>query len=271
MKGLVWLFFLPALLSAQPPANRSDSDQAVFMVGEQSHVLSQHHPGLEDVYTRLNKKRSHYKRDKDFLAHVFTVTHQRLLKVYVERASYQDLIAQGQYNCLTATSLYALLLSRLGYTYSVMETNYHIFLLVSTTAGDVLLETTDPLNGFIDNPSEIQDRIACYRENRSTVTSTDGQYRFSFSLYRAVTLNELEGLLCYNESIKAYNAQQFDAAIVWLGRAYSQYYSERVDEFSRVVWLGVTETNSLTLTQKASYIRQLQTIRKSRLVYTAGK
>lgn len=271
MKGLVLIFFLPLWVFAQEesayPAIHSLTYSSEFH--EQTSLLATPFQELDLLKNRLEGKKHRFKSDKDFLAYIFTQTHQRLLKNYVENSSYQELINQGNYNCLTATTVYALALKHFGYSYSIIETNYHIFLMVQTQAGKVLLETTDPLNGFVDREDEIENRIASYKENK-TLTRED-QYYFSFSLYHEVTLTELEGLLYYNESVRQFNAKQFEAAINSLNKAYTNYYSARVDEFSKVLLLCIAQNDQIALAQKAGYIKQLQIIRKSRLEITASK
>lgn len=271
MKWVVLIFFLPLWVFAQEEGYGVIHALSGSPVSSKnSSLLTTPFPELAKLTTRLAHKQDRFKSDKDFLSYLFTQTHQRLLKNYSDNSSYEELITKGDYNCLTGTTAYALLLEHFGFTYSIIETNYHIFLMVSTESGSVLLETTDPLHGFTDRDEDIQKRIAAYKENK-LVTSRQDQYYFSFSLYREVTLRELEGLLYYNASVRAFNANKFDEAITALSKTYSKYYSARVDEFSKVLLLSVANNEKLELSKKASYVKQLQAIRKSRLDATASK
>lgn len=271
MRWLVLIFFLPVWAFAQTgEAFQPASAYSSVSEGNTS-LLATPFPQFNSLVKRLEAKKSRFKSDKDFLAYIFKQTHQRLLKSYEDNASYQELIDKGSYNCLTGTTVYALLLDQFSYTYSIIETNYHIFLIVNTQSGQVLLETTDPLNGFTDRDEDIQTRIAGYRENKITTAARQDQYYFSFAFYREVTLYELEGLLYYNEAIRAFNAKQFDTAIIKLEKAYTTYYSARIDEFSKVLLVSVAGNEQLSLSEKASYIKQLRLIRKSGLEMNASR
>lgn len=271
MKGFVLIFILPLWVFAQPEMAHPTVHSLEFSspFNEKTSLLAAPFQELDILKDRLDAKKHRFKSDKDFLGCIFTQTHQRLLKTYVENSSYQDLIDHGNYNCLTATTVYALLLKHFGYSYSIIETNYHIFLIVHTQAGQVLIETTDPLDGFVERQKEIEKRIAKYKENKTA--AREDQYNFSFSLYHEVTLTELEGLLYYNESVREFNAKHFEAAILFLNNAFTNYYSARVDEFSKVLLLCIAQNKQIGVAQKASYIKQLQVMRKSRLEVTASK
>ncbi len=65
------------------------------------------------------------------LKKVFFQVHKEYLKEYVPYQSFQDLFETGTYGCLTGTALYAFLLEELGFEYEIIETNYHMFLLVN--------------------------------------------------------------------------------------------------------------------------------------------
>lgn len=272
MKGLVLIFFLPVWAFAQqqglyPPHSFAQPD----VTSHQYSLLESPFPEFDLLINRLASKQNHFKTDKDFLGYIFTQTHRRLLKNYADNASFDQLKDNGTYNCLTATTVYALALKHFHFKYAIIETNYHIFLLVQTHNGQVLLETTDPLNGFVDDADEVQHRVVAYQEKNLVMPARQDQYAFSFSLYREVTLDELEGLLYYNESIRAFNEKRFASAIASLEKVYASYHSPRVEEFSKVLVLSIVSSEYLDLSIKASYVKQVQKIRKTRMEINASK
>jgi len=192
---------------------------------------------------KLEKKHSSIKDEDDFVHHLFMKTHQQYLKKYEAYASIGNLFNNGSYNCLTGTILYTLLLDHFQISHRVIETNYHIFILVETKQGEILLEATDPLNGFVANPLEIESRINTYKENLIQASSSKAYaYQFNFELFNQVSIKELRGLLYYNKSVDAYNHQNLQASVQYLVEANMLYTSSRIDEFSQILLLTLQQS-----------------------------
>ena len=272
MRGFVLIFFLPILGLAQGSQTASTPIEAFnHYVALYSDVGGNNaaDKDLLPFVDKLSDKRESFKNDEAFLNYVFVKTHQRFLKHYTDYVSFSAMINKGTYNCLTATALYALLLDYFGFEHQVIETNYHIFLMVNTDEGRVLLETTDPMNGFVDNEKQIEERINTYRKNNISETDIDKTYyRFSYDLYREVSPDEMLGLLHYNLAIVAYNDHQFQTSIAQLDRALELYQSPRIEELSRIILLSVIESK-LDAASKEDCVRKIQAMRKNKLMVAA--
>ncbi len=219
---------------------------------------------------RLEAKKETFRNEHDFLKHLFTKTHQKFLVQYNANASFQELLKSGNYSCLTGTALYALLLDHFKADYRVVETNYHIFILVNTEEGQVLLEATDPARGFVDNTEEVEERISRYRKNELPTASADkAYYRYSFDLFDEVNLDQMLGLLQYNLSIVDYNTQKLQEAIAHLDKAMELYPSPRMDEFAKILLLTIHESQ-LGVAEKESLIRKIQSMRKKKMASMAS-
>lgn len=207
-------------------------------------------------------KRSNFRKDKNFLKHLFKKTHQQFLTEFKEYASFSDLLNEGKYNCLTGTALYAVLLQHFEIPYQIIETNYHIFLMAETSQGRVLLEATDPVHGFIDRASEIEKRITKYQQNVVQRTDTDKRYyQFSFDMYGAVNLDQMLGLLYYNQAIKAYNQHHWIESVAALDKAYALYKSPRMEVLSQIVLESVADSK-LDETIKRHCLKKIRLMRQ---------
>ncbi len=199
---------------------------------------------FDSFLEKLEKKRTSIKKEKDFVRYVFSKTHQEYLKKYEPYASFSNLFNGGAYNCLTGTILYAVVLNHFDLPYEVIETNYHIFLTVETAQGKVLLEATDPLNGFVETTREIEKRIGDYKQNTLTASNSKIRYhQFNFDLYRPVSMEELRGLLYYNKAVDSYNHQKLAESIQYLVQAHELYVSSRTDEFSMILLRAVQQSD----------------------------
>jgi len=214
---------------------------------------------------KLGEKRAP-KSDSEFLRLIFTKVHSKFLKHYGDYVPFDELLTSGKYNCLTGTMLYALVLDHFAFDYKVIETNYHIFLLVNTKHGRVLLEATDPQSGFVDDEKIIEEKINQYRQNKLVEASSNkSYYQFKFDLYNEVDLNELTGLLYYNLAVRAFNQHQIEQSISLLEMATSYYSSERIEEFSKVILLTLVHSN-LESTTKQTYVNKVKSIGRSTIL-----
>jgi hypothetical protein len=209
-------------------------------------------------------KRTGHKSQLELLRYVFKKAHQTYLRNYSEYASFSEL-SKGKYNCLTGTALFALLLEDLKFDYRIIETNYHIFLVVKTDNGQVLFEATDPLNGFVSDRSAIENRLSRYRQNEFQQRADDkNYYLYSFRLFKQVNLDEMLGLFYYNAAVELYNQHQLPNAVQNLDKAMTLYNSPRVDEFSKLMLFALAQSQ-LDVSLKETCVKKLQYIRKQKI------
>lgn len=269
---VVVILFLSTVVQAQragskPSLQSPDRNSLAYyltLYSQSNGTLAPSFEGLIEFVTKLEKKRSAFRSEKAFLQHVFIKTHQRFLGRYEPYASFDALIREGRYNCLTATALYSVLLHHFTIDHKIIETNYHIFLMVNTIQGTVLLESTDFENGFVDNTVLIKKRLETYKKNTAEPDPAAGHhYEYSFSLLDPVSPTGLLGLLHYNHAIKAYNEQDYAVAIAHLHHAFLLHRSERMEEFARVMLVTITHSK-LHDAQKAQYTQKIQAIQNKK-------
>lgn len=216
-----------------------------------------------DKHLQFLRDRFKSKHDTKFLSLLFNKTHQKFLKNYGEGASFYKLVDKGIYNCLTATALYAIMLDEFEFEYEVIETNYHIFLLVGTTDGTVLLETTDPVFGFVADEKVIRERLGAYGQEVLSNTDKDKTfYQYAASLFNKVTLDEVRGLLYYNQAVKSYNERKFVDAVTYLDHAVKYYNSQRLIEFANLVLFSIQTDASMSTASQSQTIDTLKKISK---------
>lgn len=190
---------------------------------------------VENFVSRLETKRRN--SDIHFLKKVFVDTHKKFLKNYSQYSDMNEIFSSGNYDCLTATSIYSIVLDRLNFDYSIIETNYHIFILVKTSHGEVLLETTDPFNGFVTDSKKIDQRIGNYKLNTvASLPANDKKfYLYHLNLYHTLKQSQLPGLLYFNKAVKAYNAGEWEMCSTLLDKAQAIYSSPRIAELTLIL------------------------------------
>jgi hypothetical protein len=232
-----------------------------FSLAEQVAYFTQEGTGLPenlaDVVDRLDKKRQRMPDDAQFLRQIFYHIHGSVLKEFRGHATFADMLQKGRYNCLTATTLFALLLQHYNMSYQIQETNHHIFILVQAGHTQWLIETTDPENGLISHPQEIQDRIDAYRKIVPAAEESNMvNYVLRTEIFRSVTLEELRGMEWFNLAVEAHNQRNLKQSIYYLQQAVVHYTSPRIDELVGVLWLWV-DNSTLEETVKNDLKRRL--------------
>lgn len=177
---------------------------------------------------------------------IFRKTQKVFLKSYKAYSGIDELFSVGNYDCLSATALLSLMLDEAGYAYSIMETNYHVFLLVQTSHGEVLLESTDRFGGLVSDPTAIADRIQAYRNQAPAISSNHGQsyYRYNCDLYRAIDREELIGLIYYNKAVVAYNNSDWQQSLEFVEKARQRYASPRCEELEMLLQMQTTAAST---------------------------
>jgi hypothetical protein len=235
-------------------------------VGEYSTVSPKE---FQSFIKQLEKKRV-VLSEKEFLRLIFTKTHKTYLKKFVEFAPFNAIFETGSYQCLTATALYALILNHFNINHEVIETNYHIFLIAHTKEGNVLLESTDLFNGFIDDEFLMNQKIDQYKKNTLTASNTTAvYYKYSFELFNSVDLPELLGLLHYNQAVAAFNQNNIEGAVTHLPLANEFYASSRIDEFAQLLLLSLQQSK-LDNETKRVYLKEVFLIRQKMLPSVAS-
>lgn len=219
---------------------------------------------------KLAKKQASSKNETQFLRYVFNRTHQQFLKHFATNTTFASVFENGTYNCLTGTILYSLILNHFEIEHQVIETNYHIFILAQTKEGEVLIEITDPQEGFITSAEKISLRIEHYRhQGIQPADPSLSYYQYSFDLFNVVSQHELIGLLYYNLAVESFNEKSLQKAVHYLGRAIDRYASPRIEEFSEILLLAVHESN-LKDQEKILCKKELQTIRYKAMLVMAS-
>jgi hypothetical protein len=203
---------------------------------EKAWTTSSSDEGLQRIDTRINDlvadlSKHHYRNEINKLSALFDKTHKRFLHTYVQYTGIEELV-NGRYDCLTATSLFADILTRTGYKYSIIETNYHIFITVNTADGDVVLETTDRFGGFISDKDRVNEKLSEYRKNELNV---EAGHQYSFDLFKTVDVDQLAGLLYINQAVKAFNAAKWDECSEKLSAAAQKTDSPHVAELTELL------------------------------------
>lgn len=214
---------------------------------------------ISKLVSKLNSKSR--KSDRQFLMGLFGLTHRQLLKEYQQYSEFNKIFDKGYYDCVTATALYSLVLSEFDFKHTILETKYHIFIIVESEEGRFLIESTDPISGFEFQQEKIDSRIAQYLQDQNEVL-LPGQLNTSEDIapISAITPHQLTGLLFYNQSVRHFNENQLEQAASFLSKAKLLYHSPRMREMESILQsqqaLSAIDLTRTNVTQQISQRQQ---------------
>jgi len=186
------------------------------------------------------------KSDSDieyFLEYLFYKTHQKLLKEYKKGTTFTDLLENGSYDCVSASITYSVLLKYFDIEHSIIETDYHVFIIAEVNNKEIIMETTDPRNGFLSNAEEVKKFKADFlpnvnsellNQNKAIGNLVYGQPN-SKTIYKEISLRQLSALQFFNQGLIAMHNKDYKLASRRLQQALNLYDSERISMLFKIV------------------------------------
>lgn len=189
----------------------------------------------QEIVKVLADKKAKTKNDYKFIRTLFQKTHKKLLKNYKQHSTFNAMLTEGDFDCVSGSAALGLLLKEFGYNFDIIETDYHVFIMVNLDGKNIILESTLPIGGLISKTSEVQAYLDSYKpKENATLSSMNTRIGNSEadisdnSIFRKVNLTQLAGLLYYNDGIFEFNSQQYKSAADQLLKAYELYQSDRI-------------------------------------------
>ncbi|UII28178.1 hypothetical protein LVD15_07065 [Fulvivirga maritima] len=248
---------------------KSKSDNALNLLlapdeGMTTDFAAETDKNLTDFLSRYDQKITADKISGRHLSQLFYKVHRKFLKRYVQYTTLGQTLRSGNYDCLSGTAFYAVILNRLEVPFEIIETNYHIYLQIETDQGVALMESTDPLYGYITNPKEIKERLKDF-EKAGTRKVDPAQHEFNYSINQATSISGLAGLQYFNLAVNAFNEQKFEKSLNQLEKANLFYNSERIIEFGALVGTQILESGQYSTSDKDIMIARIQRLINSDL------
>ncbi len=117
-----------------------------------------------DFYHFLDQLKTHRKftrKNKKKISFIFDEIHDQYFKLYKDNPFFSEIFTRGNFNCLTASVLYAIAFDYYNIPYEVVIHPEHVYLLAYPGESSIVVETTNPLQGT--------DRVFTNREKEKIV------------------------------------------------------------------------------------------------------
>ncbi len=196
---------------------------------------------IGDQYNNLFNKLS-AAPEKDtarFIMKTFTYLHRKVLKKYDEYVSFDEMMLEHKYDCMTGTALFAILLSDLQIPFDILEYDHHVVLLVRLHDKNILVESTDPIHGVTTGEEDISRRLQEYRNTTAFINSKRQGREIELidsPNENSITIPELAGLQYFNLAVRNFNSGDVQRAYELNLKASILYpRSERIQNFHKVL------------------------------------
>jgi len=166
---------------------------------------------VTDFCDLLVLKRTKFKTEENFLWYAFNRVHHDFLQCYEVNTPFYKIFKSKSYNCVTGSAFFALVFKQLGYIISIRETASHAYLVIQLEKGRIMIESTDPQNGFITNQKIIWKKEKALAENANR------------ALIHEISLMNLCGLQFYNQAVKLFYSKHYSEANMLLEKGMAFY------------------------------------------------
>lgn len=190
----------------------------------------------ESFLAKLDHKFQKKGESLAFIRYAFQLSHKELFKKYQQHATFNEMMESGKFDCVSGTAVLGMILDRYGFDFEIIETDYHVFTMLSIDEQPIVLESTLKIGGMITRSSEVKKYIDAYKPEEDSyylslnqrIGSTEIDYSDK-TIFRPINLRELAGLQYYNDAIFHFNQQAYRISEVQLKKALELYPSERIE------------------------------------------
>jgi hypothetical protein len=180
------------------------------------------------------------------LKKIYKDIHNAFLSKYSDNPTFSQLFVNGDYNCATATALYALMLEKLSIDYNIRETPQHVYIIAAPQTHNIIFETTAPGARFYQFTDKGKAEYVEYLYNNKMISKEewangDKNEIFNKHFYtdELIDKRKLAGLLYYNLGVEATNKEDYKEAYKNFEKAYFLYPDKKIKYFVSVTLASV--------------------------------
>ena len=189
---------------------------------------------ISKTLEEINSSGALKKKNDKKVKHIYQVVHEKFLSKYEEENRFYEIIKTGNYNCVTATALYALFFEKLNIPYAIKEEPTHVYLVAYPNAENVLIETTTPMSGFLTFDNEYKARYIdllkkqkVIASNEATPSNVDALFNKYYFGKENITLTQLIGIHFLNDALFKHDHEDIEGAYEQVKKGYLYYPNTR--------------------------------------------
>lgn len=174
--------------------------------------------------------------------------HERFLTRYRALIDFNEIFVNGEYNCVSSTALFALVLEELDIPYYVQEQPGHVLIMAYPNTSNITVEMTTVKNAFVIPPRKDINRAIANLLELQLVTPKQvkamgdvGIYDMFFNVRSKLTIDQLIGIQFFNHAITSVNNDQTERSLSEICKAERFYDVYRTKILKSELLLDVVE------------------------------
>jgi tetratricopeptide (TPR) repeat protein len=194
-----------------------------------------HAKKLHDFIEELRPKIEKIRKPEKKIKRIHKEVHKTFLKKYVLQNHFSGIFIKGEYNCVSATALYALVLEQLHIPFTLKETPTHVFLVSYPQTERIALESTDPQIGYMVFNDKFKSEYISQLRKMKLISEQEFQTKSLNTLFEEmyfenqdISFQELIALQYYNDGLYQIEKEEFQRSLLQFEKAYQLYPSSRI-------------------------------------------
>lgn len=211
----------------------------------------------------LHDKRFDKKSEAKRVKILFDLTHRTFFQKYREIASFDKIFDTKEYNCVSATALYGVIMKEYDIPFTIKETPTHVYSIAYPNTEGIVLESTAPQNGyFYTDENDIRKTVNALVESKY-FTQEEVDVKGARTLYNEyffsndnISLQQLAGLQYHNESVSYLKDQQYVRALNSCRKLELLYPSEKSEYLKYIILSHLLHDADMDALEDIVYLTQ---------------
>lgn len=216
----------------------TDLFQLMLIVGNTNLSAATVRAASDKISIFVQQKQKDKQYSSKEIKRLYGEIHQTFFTRYIGNPAFSQIFANGSYNCATASALYAILLNKLNIEYSIREMPSHVYIVAAPSTHNIVYETTAPGAMVLQLNENIKSKYLEYLYNNKLIgksewDNSDRNTLFEKYFYgdNAIDLQQMCGLLYYNQGVDAAQKEDFANAYKNFEKAYFLHPGARMKYF----------------------------------------
>lgn len=166
--------------------------------------------------------------------YIYHYVHEHFFRTYKLRNSFSDIFTKGEYNCVSASALYALIFNLMDIPFQIMEAPRHVFLVAYPESHRILIESTSPEDGYNAYSESYVEKYVRSLYSSKVISQNEFESKTMRQLFEkyyyssnAISLKELAGIQYSNYGLYYGDDQEYGKAAKEFKKAYYLNSDER--------------------------------------------
>jgi hypothetical protein len=209
---------------------------ALFMATDKTSTTSafkEAEKKVSEIFAVLDKEELDKKSEAKKIKLIYKTVHDSFFKKYEYKNNFSEIFKNGNYNCLSASALYSIVLNKYHIPYSIKKAPGHVFLLTYPSTYKILIETTDPVKGYFEYNEQMIANYVNHLKKSKMISEEEFKNKSQNELFEQyflkdenVSIRQLVGLQYNNLALYEFENEKYLEAFQMMQKAYLFYPTE---------------------------------------------